>query len=81
MCRASCRTLGPDTKTTARHWGGKGELLWPARRTAAAFSVSASWLQNKACGAAAVEKWQVPNPPLSEAERTFTLTGGQTPAL
>lgn len=27
MCQASCRTLGPGTKTTARHWGGKEEPL------------------------------------------------------
>lgn len=55
LCRASCRTLGPDTKTTARHWGGKEGRLQPARRTAAASSVSASWLQNQACGSTALQ--------------------------
>lgn len=46
--RASCRTLGPDTKTTARRWGGRGGRPPPARRAAAASSVSASWLRERA---------------------------------
>ena len=73
LCRASCRTLGPGTKTTARRWGRRAERLWAARRPAAASCPSASSLRQDACDQRR-RRPASPDSPPHRAETTFTVS-------